>query len=126
MRHNIVLQYLFWHYVIQPRNMLAAWGNLLRFTLHYFSIPVLVRTLFAPWHRYHWSYGKFDVHAYVEIFFSNLISRIMGAFARTLAIAAGIIGEVCVFFGGIAAFLIWFLLPILLIAFLVFGIILLA
>ena len=83
---------------------------------------MLLRTFFSPWRRYKWSYGKgFDARRYVEVFFSNLISRILGAIVRSFLIAAGLAVEVFIIFSGLIAFLGWLLLPLLLIWGFVFG-----
>jgi len=120
---NIVLQYLSWHFLEAPKNILAAWKNFLKFGLNYFSVPLLIRTLLSPWHKYYWSYPRgFYPGKYLEVFISNLISRVIGAISRIFLIIFGVLAEIFIVFAGIIILFGWLILPALLIAGLIFGI----
>ena len=122
MQQNIVFRYLIWHFFDMPKNILRAWRDYLRFNLNYFSVPLLLKTLFSPWKKYQASYGKgFDVGRYLEAFFSNMIFRIFGAIIRTFLIIIGLISEVVVVFGGAIAFFAWLVLPALMVLGLFWG-----
>ena len=113
---NIFFQWLSWQFFEMPQNLLRTWRNFLLFNLNYFSVPLLVRTFFSHWRRYKWSYGKgFDFAKYIEVFFSNFISRVIGAILRTFLIIIGIIIEVFIILIGAFIFLAWLILPVLLI-----------
>ena len=121
-KQNIVLQWLSWQFLEMPRNILKAWGNFLKFGLNYFSVPLLIKTFFSPWRRYVWVYPKgFDIGKYLEVWFSNLISRILGVVLRFFLIIIGILAEILIVFGGLIFLLVWLILPILLIWGLYFG-----
>lgn len=116
-KHNvvtyIVVQGLEWHYLDAPKNILKAWRNFLLFNLNYFSVSLLLKTFLSHWRRYKWSYGRgFDPARYLEAFFSNLISRILGAVIRSILIILGFITEVFIFFFGLAILLCWLVVPI--------------
>lgn len=111
---NIILQYLQWHFVDQPRAILRAWKNFLLFNLNYWSVPSLLKTFFSYWRKYRYSYGRgFDIKGYLETFSFNAISRVMGAIMRSILIFFGIISEIFIFFAGIIVFAGWLALPIL-------------
>jgi len=113
---NILIQYLIWHFFDVPREILRAWRNFLKFNLNYFSVISLLKTLFSPWRRYTWSRGRgFSVSDYLEVLFSNFISRIIGAIMRSFLIFIGIFAEILIIFVGFFIFLGWFILPIILI-----------
>ena len=113
---NIILQYLQWHFIDQPRAILRAWKNFLLFNLNYWSIPLLLKTFFSYWRKYQFSYGRgLDIKRYFEAFSFNAISRVMGAIMRGILIVIGIITEIFIIFVGIIIFLGWLFLPILLI-----------
>jgi hypothetical protein len=113
---NMLFQWLFWQFFEMLGNILKSWKNFLKFNLNYFSVPLLLKTFFSPWRRYRWSYGKgFDIKRYFEAFFSNLISRILGAILRSFLIFIGLLAEIFIIFAGTIIFLGWLALPILLI-----------
>ena len=113
---NIILQYLEWHFIDTPKGILGAWKNCLRFNLNYWSVPLLLRTLFSHWRRYRYSYGRgFDFKRYFEVFTFNMISRVLGAVMRSILIILGFFTEILVFLAGAIVFLIWLILPFLLV-----------
>jgi len=123
MGKNIFFRYLGWQFLDMPKNILKAWNNFLKFNLNYFSIPLLLKTFFSPWRRYSLSFGKgFDLGRIIEVAFSNLISRGLGALMRVFLIISGTIAEVFIFIAGLVIFLGWIILPFLLISGFFFGI----
>jgi len=119
---NILIQYLSWQFFDVPKKLIKVWKNFLLFNLNYFSILLLIKTLFAPWRRYKMSYGRgFDIGRYFEAFFSNLIFRILGAIIRIFLIIIGLFAEVFIILAGIIVFLGWLLGPVILIYGLIFG-----
>lgn len=111
---NIFIQYLCWQFFDAPKSILVGWKNFLKFGLNYFSIPLLLKTLFSPWRRYRWTYPKaFDIGIYLEVFFSNLISRILGLILRVFLIFFGFLTEILFIFGGLFILFIWLILPFL-------------
>jgi len=121
-RRNIFFQWLSWQFFEMPMNILKAWKNFLLFYLNYFSIPLLLKTFFSPWRRYRWYYPRgFDAWAYLEVWVSNRISQVIGLILRTVFIFIGIAVEIFIFFGGLIIFIIWIILPFLLIAGFIFS-----
>ena len=121
-KRNIIFLWIGWYYFEMSNNLLDAWKNFLVFNLNYFSIPLLLKTFFSPWRRYKWNYPRgFDIKQYFETFISNLVSRILGAICRVVLILIGIVTEIFVFLFGSVIFLIWLILPVLLLAGLWFG-----
>jgi len=119
---GIFLQWLSWQFFDVPISILKAWKNFLRFNLNYFSIPLLAKTLFSHWRQYKWYYPRgLKIGKYLEVFVSNLISRILGAIMRSFLILVGILVEIFLFFIELIIFLGWLILPILLIWGLIFG-----
>ena len=115
-KQNIFLQYLIWQFFDVPKNILVGWRNFLLFNLNYFSLPLLLKTFFSPWRRFRWYYPRgFDIGKYLETFFSNLISRFLGAGVRIVLIFFGLLVEIFLILGGFFLFLGWLILPFLLI-----------
>ncbi|KKU86893.1 MAG: hypothetical protein A2667_00160 [Candidatus Wildermuthbacteria bacterium RIFCSPHIGHO2_01_FULL_47_27] len=114
MAQNIIAQYIEWHFYEAPREILAGWRNFLVFGLNYFSLPVLIKTLFSPWHRYRYEYGKqFDIGRWFEALTFNMMSRGIGAVLRAFLICFGALAETLIFFAGAVIFFFWLLLPFL-------------
>lgn len=115
---NIFFQWLAWHFWEVPKEIVRAWKNFLKFNFNYFSVSLLLRTFFAPWRRYGMSYGRgLNIGHYIEVFFSNMIFRLIGVVLRSFLIFFGLATEVFLFFLGIVVFFAWLILPV----FIVFG-----
>jgi len=119
---NFIL-FIQWYFIDFPKEIFDAWKNFLKFGLRYFSIPYLLKTFFAHWHKYFWQYPKApDIGKILEVWVSNQISRTIGMFARTFLILLGLIFEILILILGILVISFWFLLPIFLFLIFVYGI----
>ena len=122
LRKMIILQFWRWYYSGAVKSLIRVWRNFIIFVREYFSIPLLLRTLFASWHRDITKYGRgFSVKNFLETLIFNLISRGTGFVIRTIAIIAGLFCLLAVIILGCAALIIWLILPFLLILMIVFG-----
>lgn len=122
-KQSLFSQWFGWHFFEVPSSILKAWGNFLRFNLNYFSIPLLLKTFFSHWHRYYWTYPRgFDIGKLLEVFFSNLVSRFLGALMRFFLIMLGLLMETFIAAGGIVIFFGWLVFPLALILGLGWGI----
>lgn len=119
---NIFFQRIAWHFIEVPKEILRIWKNFLLFNLNYFSIPLLLKTLFSPWRKYKESYrGAFNIGRYLETFFANIIYCVLGAIVRSFLIIIGLLLEVFIFFAGPIVLIIWIVLPIILLLALIIG-----
>jgi len=110
---NIISLWLSWYLYEIPREILNGWRNFLLFGLNFFSIPLLLKTLFSPWRKYYWVRQRgFDIGEYFSVLFSNLMSRFIGAIVRIIFILFGLIFEVIIILSGFIIFISWFILPI--------------
>lgn len=114
--HNILTYYVRWHFFEMPKEILRGWKNYLKFFAYFFSIPILIKSYFAPWKKISWTYGRgFSPTRFLETAVSNVFLRILGAFLRSIIIFFGIFFEIIIFFLGAILFLFWIFLPIILI-----------
>jgi len=121
-KQNIFLAWLSWQFFEVPLAILKGWRNFLLFGLNYFSVSLLLKTLFSPWKRYSVSYGRgFDIGRYSSALLSNLIFRLLGAIMRSFLILIGLLAEVLIVFLGLAVFFIWLFLPVIFFWGLIFG-----
>ena len=116
-KENIFSLWFFWHFYEMPKFLFGAWKNYILFALNYFSLPLLLKSLFAPWRIYKWNYPKgFDVGEFFSTLISNAFSRILGALMRVILIIIGIIFQIFVILAGLIIFLLWILIPFIIIA----------
>jgi hypothetical protein len=102
---NIFIKYLYWQLILTPKKVLSILKNYLVFGSDFFSIKDTLRSLFSPWRRYAWDYGRgFDFSRYFEVFLSNIITRVIGFVMRLFLIALFIIYEVVILVLGIVLF----------------------
>lgn len=88
-----MLRFLFWHYSTAFETLLTIFKNLLYFLWHFFSLPNLLKTLFAPWKREVFQYEGpgFHLEKYFEVLVMNLISRVIGLIVRMATIFAWLV-----------------------------------
>jgi len=111
--NNIFIEWFLWQFFEMPRFLLEVWKNYLMFASNIFSLPLLLKTFFAPWRKYNWRYPKgFDAVEFFNTFISNTFSRILGAMVRIVLIIVGILFQIFVVVTGFIIFVGWLLLPI--------------
>ncbi len=116
----IVVDYIGWHYGAAFRSIVSIWTNLMWFAVHFFSIPMLLRTLFSPWRRVQEEYHvRNGLERFFEALVVNIMTRIVGALMRLVIILCGFIVLV-VMFAGIVAFVIFWLIAPFVFAYLIF------
>ena len=93
-------------YVLRVRERLAR-------TMDYFSIDLLLKTLFSPFRQI--SAGKVDgpVGLKLRAFFDRLISRVIGAFVRGIIILIGSVWLGIQGLFGVVSIVIWAFVPFL-------------
>lgn len=118
---NILTTWFYWHFYEMAKFLLSVWKNYILFSMSYFSLPLLVQTLFIPWRRYQWVYPRgFDPWQYFEIFVSNVVSRVLGAICRVVLIIMGAASQLIIMFLGLFIIIGWLLLPFFILIGLVF------
>ena len=122
---QLVIIYFRWHFETAFRELYEFWRNLMWFGYHFFSIPLLLKTLTRPLYRIHESATP-GTGLNVELFFENLtvniIARVVGFFLRVFLIIIGMMYEICMIVIGPLLFIIWFLLPVLPVIFIFMGV----
>ncbi len=116
----IVWYYFKWHYSKGFAELINTIKNFLWFISHFFSIKLLLKTLFAPWRRMGESYGDgFNLEAFASAFIVNSLMRIVGFVTRAIIIFVGLVSYTIVLVFGLSIVFIWLFLPIILIGILI-------
>lgn len=107
--------YLAWHYTRALRDFFTIWGNLLWFVYQFFSIKLLLKTLFSPFKRLKEQNtgGILDFEGLFESLVINTIMRVVGFLFRSIVIVMGIISYFLAIMAGIIVFILWIALPFL-------------
>lgn len=104
--------YLVWHYSAGIRGFLVVWKDFLWFAYNFFSIPLLLRTLFSPFQRLGEDYKRgLDLEALASTLIVNTIMRFVGFFARSFVIVLGLASIVFVIAAGATLFVVWLMMP---------------
>jgi len=115
-----------WYYGEAIKDVLTGWKNYIIFSLNYFSIPLLLRTILVPWKRDITKKPRgLDVKKIFEYIAFNLISRGIGFVVRFFTIIFGIVFFLLVLVFGLLFFIVWLILPFAIVGLFIFAIILL-
>ncbi len=112
--HSSMGEFISWHYSSGLDYYLRQWLFFIDWTVHYFSLPLLMKSLFAPWKRMVISDKTpgFNPYSYFQKVTFNLVSRIVGAMARIALFSVGVVILFLAFpIGGLGLW-IWLVLPI--------------
>jgi len=121
---TLTKNYFCWHYTLAFVDILSIWRNITVFIYHFFSIPVLAQTFFAPWKRIHADRETkgLDLADVASTYFVNFVMRILGALIRSIIIAIGMITLSFVIIAGLVFFIFWILMPFTAVLFLAAGV----
>lgn len=107
-----VLDFSLWYYSGALRGIVSVFLNFLWFTTHFFSMPLLLRTLFAPWKRMTDVYGGGGVEAFLETTVMNMMSRIVGVVVRVTFLSMGALSLICTTVLMFVVLAFWVLFPV--------------
>lgn len=103
----------YWWYVLKPKELLAIFEKLLKKELSFFSMDLLLKTLFLPWKRDEINTDNMSLQDKGRVFLMNLVSRLVGAVVRSGTIAVGISALVATMLGAFVLMTVFLALPIL-------------
>jgi hypothetical protein len=118
------LFFVWWYIEAPPRNWQIVKAFILR-CLDTFSVPILIKTIFAPWKRDVISTENLSLNEKFQVMLMNLVSRFIGAVIRSITILIGLISAALVAILGVTFWIIWFFMPLIIVLVGFYGIILL-
>lgn len=111
--------YFYWQFVSGPRWLLTLYWHLQQAIIRFFSVPLMLRTLVAHWHRDRVSYQQGSMSGMLQALALNTISRSIGLLIRLTVLVLWLAVE-GVFLVSAAlvllSFLVWPLLTLILFA----------
>jgi ATP-dependent Clp protease ATP-binding subunit ClpC len=109
---NTAGDYFTWHFILAPRKIIQIISNYLTFFYYYFSVKLLLKTLFSPWKRLTVQRKiGFSLEDIFHVLSFNLISRSIGFILRSMVIISWILLETAVFFFASVFLPLWLILP---------------
>ncbi len=106
----------YWWFVFKPKELVYIYSKLIKKIRQFFSISLLLRTLFSPWKRDELNMVNLSLQDRFRVLMMNLVSRLVGAAVRGGTVFVGITTIVLITAGFFAAILGLILMPIIVIA----------
>lgn len=115
-------QFVIWYYTAALFNFVKISRDFVWFLYHFFSIRILIPTLFSKWKRIgDVRTKKFNAADFFSVLIVNSIMRIVGFFIRSFVVIAGFISIILAIVAEIVVFIVWLFLPIIIVALFVLG-----
>jgi len=112
---SFAADYASWHYTRALSDIADIWLGFSWFLWHYFSVPLLGRTLFSPWRRLSEAHHKHEkIGEYAGNMVVNSLMRLVGIIARSAVIICGCIAEIACALCALIAFVLWVAAPLVL------------
>ncbi len=119
----VLIEYYKWHYGRSLAEFFKISKTFFGFLIHFFSISLLLRTLFHPWRRMKEQYsGGLDLKALFSSLIVNTLMRLIGIISRLVIILLGIFTLLSSFVVSVVGFIVWIFLPLISIGCVVAGI----
>jgi hypothetical protein len=120
----LAVQYLRWHYTQGVIDLAHIIGNFVWFFYEFFSIRLLLSTLFVPFHRLNETGPTgLDLGRMAEKVIVNTLMRIVGALMRICLILLGVALVLLTFLAGAVSLLIWLCAPLIVLVLMLYGIV---
>jgi hypothetical protein len=115
--YNVKLVTIFikWYFFEMPIKIIKLLYKYITVISKIYSFVFLLKTFFSPWKNQSYSYPDkgFDLNRILEIWTSNMVARVVGAFVRLFTILTGIMLLSAIGILGILLTLLWIAYPIL-------------
>lgn len=108
----VIISLFYWWYTAGWLTLLRKTGERIQAVLNFFSVPLLITSLFAPFRQISAGRVQGSLGVQMQAWADRTFSRIMGAIFRTGIILIGVVTVVVVSAFGLAMILAWPLLPI--------------
>jgi hypothetical protein len=118
----MTLLFIDWIFIQAPTLFLKSMQQISSGIIHYFSLPGLFSSLFAPWRHDAVPLNRVPASLWFRIVVNNTVSRLIGFFVRSLTILTGITLLIIWNFSLVIFIICWYFLPLILGISIVYGI----
>lgn len=111
---SIFLSYFYWHYLERLKDIFLVMSNYVNFWVFFFSIKIILRSLFSPWKKIESVPQKtgFDIVIWANNVFFDIVSRVIGFIMRVFLLGFFVICEVITLTIGVVLLVVWLFLPL--------------
>ena len=102
-----------WWYGAGWRERIRMIGERLMKAYDFFSLDLLLKTLFAPFRQISAGQVKGDITVQLRAFFDRLLSRCIGAIVRTIMLIIGAVWTTVLAIAGLVEGILWLFVPLL-------------
>lgn len=110
-KHMLIIGLLSWWYGAGWLQLMQRQAAHLNRTIDFFSITLLLKTLFSPYRQISAGSVRGAVGVQLRAWFDRQVSRIIGAFVRLTVIVFGLLATALVTISSLLVLLIWPLIP---------------
>ena len=107
----LLVGFFSWWYGPGWRNQLTRIGESLVKVNDYFSIPLLAKTLFAPFRQISAGRVRGSLDVQIRAFFDRLLSRCIGAIVRSIMLVVGTVWILTLAIAGLVEAVLWLFVP---------------
>ncbi|HBD24602.1 MAG: hypothetical protein A2566_02675 [Candidatus Zambryskibacteria bacterium RIFOXYD1_FULL_40_13] len=110
---SFIFSYLSWHYSKAFLNIYGIFSNFFWMIYRFFSLPLLFKTFFSPWRHLDDQYTKkLDIQEFFSTLIVNTLMRLVGMFFKLVVILVAIVFIIVMSVVEAVTFLVWLLLPV--------------
>jgi len=112
---KLITIFIKWYFFEMPIKIIKQLYKYLIVITKIYSFIFLLKTFFSPWKNQSYAYPNkgFDINKIIEIWISNMVARVVGAFVRFFTILTGIVVLLIVIALGLLILFLWLVYPIL-------------
>jgi len=113
---TLIGHYFAWHYGQAYKDIWRVWMNFIWFVFYFFSIEMLLHSLFQPWKRMGEEYPSgFAPVEILQVLVVNVLMRAVGFVVRAIVIVLGMSLVLVLSVVGAIVFAVWTIMPVFLI-----------
>ena len=112
---KLIIIFIKWYFFEIPMKIIKQLYKYLMVISKIYSFVFLLKTFFSPWKNQSYAYPTkgFDINRILEVWTSNMVARMSGAFIRFITILIGVITIIITTFFGLLTLFLWVTYPVL-------------
>jgi len=111
---KLIIIFIKWYFFEIPMKIIKQLYKYIMVISKIYSFVFLLKTFFSPWKNQSYAYPAkgFDINRILEVWTSNMVARMSGAFIRFITILIGLITIIITTFFGLLTLFVWVTYPV--------------